>query len=180
MGLRKRSYVMTGTKEWFAIYTKPRWEKKVFAGLLQQGITAYCPMNRVMKQWSDRKKMIDVPLFTSYIFVQINAEEQLKVRMTAGVVNFVYWLGKMARIREEEISALQAFVDAHSQIRVEEAGYSKGAIYEFSSGIFKGKQAIVEEVRNNKLELVLKSMNVKLVVDYIPSKQTKHIGMALS
>jgi transcription antitermination factor NusG len=161
---------MRDAKEWYAVYTKPRWEKKVFAALERQDITAYCPLNKSVRQWSDRKKTVELPLFTSYVFVQIGRAEELKVRMTPGVVNFVYWLGKIAVIRDEEMESLKAFVAANNNIRVERLAYSKGDIIEIESGPLKGQQALVKDVRKNKLELILKSMNVKLVVD-LPNRK---------
>jgi transcription antitermination factor NusG len=163
-------------QDWYAIYTRPRWEKKVYESLERQGITAYCPLNRVLKQWSDRKKMVEVPLFTSYIFVRVSQADQLKVRMTSGVVNFVYWLGRIARIREDEIAAIRSFVAANTNIRIEEIAYKKGDTFAIENGILKGQEAIVEDVRKNKLELILKSMNVKLVVDYTPPKDSAGIS----
>jgi transcription antitermination factor NusG len=159
---------MSEEKVWYAIYTKPRWEKKVYAALVRQGITAYCPLNRVLKQWSDRKKEVEIPLIASYVFVQIETTEQLKVRMTPGVVNFVYWLGKLARIQEAEMDGLMRFVASHNNICIEKASYHKGDAFEIESGLLKGQQALVEKVRKNKLELILKSLNVKLIVDYTP------------
>ena len=163
---------MTEEKEWYAIYTKPRWEKKVYAALLQQGITAYCPLNRVVKQWSDRKKLVELPLFTSYVFVQIRQTEQLSVRTTAGVVNFVYWLGRLARIHDAEMESLKSFVATHNNICIEKAAYHKGDAFEIESGLLKGQQALVEKVRKNKLELILKSLNIKLIVDYTPPENS--------
>jgi transcription antitermination factor NusG len=161
---------MASSKKWHAIYTKPRWEKKVFAALEQQGIVAYCPLSKVVKQWSDRRKVVELPLFTSYVFVQIRADEQLKVRMTNGVVNFVYWLGALATIRDEEMKALQDFVANHQQIQVEPLNYAKGDQVEIGEGLMKGQKAIVHDVRKNKLVLVLESLNIKLVVPYIAPK----------
>ncbi|MGZ4023417.1 MAG: transcription termination/antitermination NusG family protein, partial [Flavisolibacter sp.] len=76
---------------WYAIYTRPRWEKKVAGLLVQKQIENYCPLNRVRRQWSDRVKIIEEPLFKSYVFVKIEDEDRSLVRMTNGVVNFVYW-----------------------------------------------------------------------------------------
>ena len=84
------------SSRWFAIYTRPRWEKKVNHLLLQKGIESYCPLNKVRRKWSDRIKTIEEPLFKSYVFVRIADEERTPVRMTNGVVNFVYWNGKPA------------------------------------------------------------------------------------
>ncbi len=156
---------MKGKKEWHAVYTRPRGEKKVFAALLRQDIEAYCPMSREMKQWSDRRKLVELPLFTSYVFVRVAPEEQLKVRMTDGVVNFVYWLGRIAAIRDEEMAEMQDFVNTHGQIRIEPISYAKGDLIDIKEGILKGQQGIVQAVRKNKLELIMKSLNVRLIVD---------------
>ena len=56
---------------WYVLYTKPRQEKKVADGLIAIGIAAYCPLVTTIKQWSDRKKKVEVPLINSYVFVNI-------------------------------------------------------------------------------------------------------------
>ncbi|MFN5931691.1 MAG: transcription termination/antitermination NusG family protein, partial [Sphingobacteriales bacterium] len=81
---------MNTEKHWYAIYTRPRWEKKVNELLEKKGIQTYCPLNRVKRRWSDRTKIIYQPLIPSYVFVCITEAEKAKVRMTDGVVNFVY------------------------------------------------------------------------------------------
>jgi transcription antitermination factor NusG len=164
MGLRERSYAVSDGMEWYAIYTKPRWEKKVFAALQSQGIIAYCPMNRVVRQWSDRKKTVELPLFSSYVFVQIAATGQDQVRRTPGVVNFVYWLGRLAVIRNSEMVALQDFVDKHKEIHLEALDYVKGDTVEIDAGPLKGQKGIIQKVGKNRLELVLEQLNVKLIV----------------
>ena len=63
------------SQKWYAVYTKPRWEKKVNSLLLQKGIEVYCPLNKVRRKWSDRIKTIEEPLFKSYVFVKIKDEE---------------------------------------------------------------------------------------------------------
>ncbi len=75
--------------KWFAIYTRPRWEKKVHILLMQKGIESYCPLNKVRRRWSDRIKLVEEPLFKSYVFVKTDEAGRTPVRMTDGVVNFV-------------------------------------------------------------------------------------------
>ena len=94
------------TSHWYAIYTKPRWEKKVHSLLTEKKIESYCPLNKVRKKWSDRMKTVEEPLFKRYVFARVNEEEQTKVRMTAGVMNFVYWQGKPAIIPAKEIETI--------------------------------------------------------------------------
>src|SRR5829696_7400471 len=95
---------------WFALYTKPRWEKKVAKNLAEKGFTVYCPLNKVLRQWSDRKKIVLEPLFKGYVFVQLEEKNSLTVKTTAGVVNFVYWNGKPAIVRQDEIEIIQRFL----------------------------------------------------------------------
>jgi transcription antitermination factor NusG len=150
---------------WYAVYTKPRWEKKVDSLLKQNGIESYCPLNKIVKQWSDRKKKVEVPLFTSYVFVQVPETEQQKVRMISGVVNFVYWLSKPAVIKETEMVALKDFVAQNDNIKIEDIGFKKGDNIEIEKGIFKGQRAMVNDVKKNKLELILDTLQLKLIVD---------------
>jgi transcription antitermination factor NusG len=96
------------TKKWYALYTKPRWEKKVDKALQQKGIEAYCPLNRVKRKWSDRIKTIEEPLFKSYVFVKVEEKDRTEVRYVDGVLNYVYWNGKPAVIKEEEIMSMLA------------------------------------------------------------------------
>lgn len=94
-------------KQWQVIYTRHKWEKKVDQLLKQQGINSYCPVKTVKNQWADRVKTVDLPLFNSYVFVKVNLKEELCVRQTYGVINFIYFMGKPATIRETEIEKIR-------------------------------------------------------------------------
>ena len=76
-------------QKWYAIYTRPRAEKQVCQRLVEQGIEAYLPIRKTMRQWSDRKKMVEVPLFTSYVFVHIDRRFYDDVVRTHGVVKYI-------------------------------------------------------------------------------------------
>src|SRR5919206_3366358 len=104
---------MNTEKKWYAIYTKPRWEKKVAELLTKKGIENYCPLNKVTRQWCDRKKTVHEPLFTSYVFVYVTQAEHLAVKQTNGFVTFVFWLGKPAVIRDEEIKTIKQFLSEY-------------------------------------------------------------------
>jgi transcription antitermination factor NusG len=92
---------------WYVIYTQPRNEKKVAERLQNLGITVYCPLITIIKQWSDRKKKVQVPLLNSYVFVHLNDKDREAVFQVSGVVRYLFWLGKPAIVRDEEIQALQ-------------------------------------------------------------------------
>jgi transcription antitermination factor NusG len=105
--------------KWLAVYTKPRWEKKVNKLLQEKGVESYCPLNKIRRKWSDRIKTVEEPLFKSYVFVKVNELDRTAVRMTNGVINFVYWDGKPAVIKEKEISAIKRFLDEYENVEVQ-------------------------------------------------------------
>src|SRR5580693_7123569 len=100
-------------RKWYVVYTKPRWEKKVYRLFEERRIEAYCPLNRVRKKWSDRVKWVEEPLFKSYVFVNVVEEELTEIRLVNGVVNFVYWLGKPAVVKEKEIEVIRKFLNEY-------------------------------------------------------------------
>ena len=90
--------------KWYAIYVKSRHEKCVHQELQQKGIESSLPLISVTRQWSDRKKKVQVPLFRSYVFVNIDiSKEKLPVLQTDGVVKFVTFCSKTVSIPEEQM-----------------------------------------------------------------------------
>ena len=148
---------------WYAVYTKPRWEKKVHALLLGRGIESYCPLNRTRKKWSDRIKWVDEPLFKSYVFVRISESEQLDVRMVNGVVNFVYWLGKPAIVRDEEIGLIRKFLGEYTDVTAEALPIRPDALVRVQQGVLMNKVAKVLKVQGNKVCVVLESIGYSLI-----------------
>lgn len=157
---------------WYAIYTKSRCEKKVHTRLLQNGIESYCPITIVKKQWTDRVKKIKQPLFTSYLFVKITIDQQQQIRETAGVVNFVYWLGKPAQIQAVEIEAIKNFIEKNEIIFVEKLTYTAGQFIDIEAGVFKGQKAIINKIFKNKVELILPALQLKLVTALVNNKHS--------
>jgi transcription antitermination factor NusG len=106
-------------KNWYAVYTKPKCEKKVSASLTKKKIENYCPLNRLTRQATDRKKVNLDPLFPSYVFVHITDLEMASIRQTSDVVNFVYWLGRPAQVKDVEIETIQHFINEYSDVSLE-------------------------------------------------------------
>ena len=150
------------SKKWFAVYTRPRWEKKVHKLLEEKGIESYCPLNKVHRKWSDRIKIVDEPLFKSYVFVKVNEDEKTQVRMTQGVVNFIYWLGKPAVIKEKEIDTIKKFLNDHNDVEVRAIDVKEGKKIMVQSGILMGKEGTVKKVMNKKVEVIIESIGFVL------------------
>lgn len=158
------------TKAWFAIYTKPRWEKKVDVLLQERGIESYCPLNRVRKKWSDRMKWVDEPLFKSYVFVRVLPEDQMKVRLVDGVLNYVYWLGKPAQVKDSEIEDIRRFLDEHNDVEVKPIDIKPDDKVLIRSGVLMDKTATVHRVMQQYVEVVIESLGYRLLAKIDKSK----------
>ena len=148
-------------KNWHAVYVSSRTEKKITELLNNKGIEAYAPIVKTMRQWSDRKKMVDLPLLNGYVFVHINLSEKDKVLQTRGVVNYVRSEGKIALIREIEIDRLKQLVELGYQMEVTgiTKKYKEGDKVKISSGVLKGIEGYVVGAGDNKqIEMLLESI----------------------
>ena len=155
--------MQTDPKHWYVVYTKPRWEKKVYSLLEERGFEAYCPLNKVSKKWSDRMKWVEEPLFKSYVFVHISEMEQTKVRMTGGVVNFVYWLGKPAIVLDKEIQIIRKFLNEYTDVRAEPLDLEMNDKIKIQRGLLMNKEARVVKVLNNKVKVIIESIGYSLI-----------------
>ena len=147
---------------WYVVYTKPKWEKKVAEQLKNKGITCYCPLVTQVRQWSDRKKKVEVPLFNSYVFVQLPDKERNMVFQSVGVVRYLFWLGKPAIVRDEEIDTIKKWLDPAQANDVSLLSFQVGDAIQLESGPFSSQKAIVQEVTNTHYVLVLESLGCVL------------------
>ena len=150
-------------KTWYAVHTRPRWEKKIATQLAKKGIELYCPLNRVQRQWSDRKKIILEPLFTSYIFVRLEDYQHLPVVQTDGVISFVYWLKKPAIIRDEEIDAIKRFLNEYESIRLEKTDVNVTDRVRIIGGPLMEREGNILEVKHKTVKVQLPSLGYTLV-----------------
>jgi len=153
----------TLTSHWYAIYTKPRWEKKVHALLSEKEIESYCPLNKVRKKWSDRIKTVEEPLFKSYVFARVNGEEQTKVRLTAGVMNFVYWQGKPAIIPAREIETIRKFLNEYENVMTEPIQLKEDGKVIIRQGLFMDHEAKILKIEGNRVKVIIESIGYALV-----------------
>jgi transcription antitermination factor NusG len=151
--------------KWYAVYTRPKWERKVTELLTKKRIINYCPLNRVQRQWSDRKKFYHEPLFASYVFVYVSEKDLTSVLQSAGVINFVYWLGKLAIISNEEIETLRNFVNEYSNVTLEKKPVNLNEEIKFISGPLISRKGNVLEVRSNTVKVELPSLGQMLIAE---------------
>lgn len=151
------------SNKWLALYTRPRWEKKVDFLLKEKGFESYCPLNRVRRKWSDRIKLVEEPLFKSYVFVKAEEAARTQVRMTNGVINFVYWDGKPAVIKEKEIATIKRFLDEHENVEAQSMNVQVNQRVMVTHGPLMDQEGKVIDVRHKMVKVAIDSIGYVLV-----------------
>jgi len=142
--IKKPTYV------WYAVYTKTNFEKRIKKYLEQRNIECYLPVHKTLKQWSDRKKWIEEPLFKSYIFVKVSNVEFFKVLDIPGVFNYVSFGGKPQTIPSFEIENVKVFVEHGKQeVIITREKIAHGAKVRIQHGPLKGVIGEVVQMRGH-------------------------------
>lgn len=144
---------------WYVLYTFPRAEKQVKERIDKEGVTCWLPLHRSPRVWSDRVKLVDVPLFNSYIFVYCTETVLRSLIRIYGVVRIVYYDGKPAIVREEEIDAIKKFL-----IEAEAHPLCSGEEVEILCGAMKGVTGTVMQINKTHLVLSLEQVSATVCV----------------
>jgi len=166
MTLSWRSFAMKNqnpVRKWLAVYTRPRWEKKVNQLLVEKGLESYCPLNKVRRKWSDRIKIVEEPLFKSYVFVRVTEEDRTVVRMTNGAINFVYWNGKPAVIKDREITAIRRFLDEYENVEARPLELKVNQRVRITNGTLMDHEGKVLGLRNKVAKVAIDSLGYILI-----------------
>jgi transcription antitermination factor NusG len=124
--------------KWYAIYTNPRAEKQVRDRLLEAGVEVFLPLQKTYRQWSDRKKLIEKPLLSSYVFVKVIPLHFPKVYQTQGVVRFVTFEGRPASIPQNQIDNLRLLINSDTEIEISSEKFDPGDNVEVIRGSLIG------------------------------------------
>ena len=148
---------------WFVIYAKSRNEKKVAELLQRNGVEAFCPLIKLRKKWSDRTKIVETPLFNSYVFVNLSEKDRNVVFYVPGVIRYLFWLKKPAIVKDSEIESLKAVLnDTIDSFSIE--NYQIGDTIKISEGVFKGVDGVIEKQSKNKLHVILENVGIKITL----------------
>jgi len=152
---------------WYAVYVKSRTEKKVAIEFEYTGIDYYLPLVKKLKQWSDRKKWIEEPLFRSYIFVNIGQKQYYEVLQTPNVVKYVSFEGKAVPIRKEQIEAVKYYLNEKDPENIDNQVWEEGQKVEIITGSMAGLQGELIEVKGKKkvkveIEVVGKTLIIQI------------------
>ena len=156
---------------WHALYVRSRSEKKVLSQLEDMGIRAYLPMVTVVKQWSDRRKKVEEPLFKSYVFVCSNDKEYISILNVYGVVKFVTFEKKAVIVPENQILAIKKFVSDYEHGEEYKMNNDEdlkvGQMVRIINGPMKGLTGRLQQIQNKRhlivyLEVVGQSIPVHI------------------
>lgn len=143
-------------ESWHVIYTKPRAEKKVEERLNNFGIEAYCPVKQEVKQWSDRKKKILVPVLPSMVLVNIDEKDRNKVFNIPGVVCYMFWLNKHAIVKNNEVDSLKNLLTQNNIVSQENMALKVGEKIDVPG--FENQSGIIKKISTNQIWVVLKDL----------------------
>jgi transcription antitermination factor NusG len=155
-------------KNWHVIYTMSKWEKKVDSLLTKNGFESWCPVQKRERQWSDRKKIIEEPLFRSYVFIKAGKGDYTKILATTGVVNFLYFLKKPAIIRDNEIELIRKYLgQSNADIQVVAMTHiPANTKVSINQGLFMGQKGEIVKTGKKTVYVRLESINMMMIVEF--------------
>ena len=145
--------------KWYPVYTHPRSEKKAYQALIDKGINTYLPLHKQLKQWSDRKKWVEEPFIKSYLFVNINKEQQTEVLMTKGISRFIYFSGQITAMPNRQIEDLKLLMASPYELEVTENDLEAGEKIVIKAGPLKGMIGEIIAYKSQK-QLILRLENL--------------------
>jgi len=145
---------------WYAVYVNVKHEKKVVKKLQEQHVEAYSPVVKKMQQWSDRKKMVEFPMLSGYVFVNIDLQEKEKVLHCPGVFAFIKFNGMEAKIRDLEINVLKSIEESGYDVTQETDDMKVFDSVEITQGTLKGLAGTIVQMNNTDyVQIILESIN---------------------
>lgn len=152
---------MTPPKDtnWYVLYTAPRAEKQVKERIDMLGVECWLPLHRTPRVWSDRVKIVEIPLFSSYVFVRCTDAVLRDLLKVYGVIRIVFYNQKPAIVRQVEVDAIKDFLE-------QAAGHelSLGEEVEILTGAMKHVSGKVKKIKKNHLLLYLEQLGATVCV----------------
>jgi len=166
---------------WYALYTRPRHEKKAFELLLEKKANAYLPLLKTTRLLKNRKREVELPLFPSYLFCQFEYKDRFSILETHGVIKIVNFNGKPAVVPEWQIESMKTILANPQSLRLE-SYFRQGDLVEVKSGPFKGLKGTVTHLKGESrlailIEGIMQSISVEIDPDCVAAlpKEEVHV-----
>jgi len=154
----------TGYK-WYVVYTQPRAEKKAGEYLAEKNIRFYLPLVTTIRQWSDRKKKVELPLFPSYLFVYVSQREYYEVLNITGISRYLFFEGKAATISQKEIDKIKMLLNSDIDMEVSHNEILPGELIEITHGPLRGiRGEMVQYKGERKVAIRIKQIDFSLLI----------------
>ncbi len=165
---------------WFAVYTRYKREKVVLAELKRKGIETFLPIQKLLRQYGRKKRMVEMPLFSCYVFVKIKKGEYVPVLSTENVVRFIQFSGNLISIPEQEIDLIRRVIGEGILIEAEEGLLKEGDKVEIINGQLSGMQGNLLEVQGkNKVLIELAHLGYTLKLE-LPTSYLRRLESSVA
>ena len=164
-------------KNWIVVRSKPRSEKIAYAQLKEKGIEAYLPLLKERRKWSDRKKWVEFPLFSSYLFAKIEIKNSIFVLQTNGVSSLVKFGEEIAIVQDEVVNAIKLAIDGGYQLTPAEY-FAAGNAVEVIEGPMAGVKGIVVKLKGKdrlviKIDAIQQALSIDIDTRFIKNIKSK-------
>jgi transcription antitermination factor NusG len=165
------------TKKWYAIYTRSRSEKKVYCRLMESGVESFLPLYKTMRQWSDRKKLVEMPLLNSYVFTKLAIPSYELILQTEGAVKFVSFEGMPVPIPQKQIDNLILLINSRAEIEKTSRNFKPGQKVIVTLGPLKGLTGELVRTGNQnrflmRIEHIRQNLLVNIPIDLLAKDTT--------
>jgi transcriptional antiterminator RfaH len=173
--IKKKRLQSKEEAKWYALYTRPRAEKQVYQRLLDNNIETFLPLQKTYRMWSDRKKLVEKPLLSSYIFVKTKSKHFPSVYKVPGVVKFVTFEGHPASIPQNQIDNLRLLINSDEEIEISSEKFARGDNVEVVNGSLIGLTGeLIKIGTKNRVVVRIDKLDTNLILK-IPKTFLKKI-----
>ena len=165
-------------KQWIVVRSKPRSEKVAHNELVKKNIEAYLPLLKERRKWSDRKKWVEFPLFSSYLFARIDIKDSIFVLQTQGVNTIVKFGKQIAIVQNSVIEAIRLAMEGGYELEPVEY-FGEGNIVEVVAGPMKGVKGIVAKLKGQnrliiKIDAIQQALSIQIESKFIRNLNSKN------
>ncbi len=155
---------------WYAIYTRYKAEKEVVRLLQRRRIESYVPLNRIVKQYKSKRKVLELPLINSYVFVKIVRQQYIPVLETNNVLKFIHFNGKLVPIPESEIDLLRRICQEKMDVEAGAFVFEKGHQVEIIGGNLTGVRGKLVDQRGNNFVFELEHIGWGIYMEIVAAR----------
>lgn len=162
--------IITQDTNWYVLYTAPRAEKQVKERINMLGVECWLPLHCTPRVWSDRVKIVEIPLFSSYVFVRCTDAVLRDLLKVYGVIRIVFYNQKPAIVRQVEVDAIKEFLKQAAEHEL-----CAGEEVEILTGAMRHVSGKIKKIKKNHLMLYLEQLGATVCVKLTDVARVKRL-----